>query len=169
MIHDQVERCYTIADANFATDFEALITAKGLGGEGFTTTATIVKRQTAETFVNLGITLPAVGVYARPAETGAKSQGRRQTRGLMVYDYYCEDDDPSKACRQRDLAAEASLKLVDRIAGGSDGVYGAGELMRSVTIELEDGLNEPGLPKPAARGWARAIIAFPVWDEDTGL
>lgn len=163
MIFDQVEQLYTVVNTNFATDLGALATAKGVT---INTGATFVKRQNADVFFALGVTLPACGIYVTRASTKAKQQGIRDTTGTAVFDYYAEDADPVKVAKQAELAAEALLMSVDRMATAGAGVFGAAELEDSITVEMSDGFE-----KRASEGryWRRAVVRFAIYDRDTGL
>lgn len=166
MIFDALERAYTVANTNFATDMAAIVTAKGLSG--LTTTATFVKRQRAETFRDLGAPLPACGVYWAGLVTQAKNQQKRDGVVSLVYDYYAEGDETEvvEVSKQVELAVTALLLSVDRMAGGADLVFGGGEGDGSITVEPSDGFSPPAEPKGVKRFWARAMILFPVNDWD---
>lgn len=163
MIYDQVEQAFAIANANFATDMAALVAAKSI--VGLTTTATFIKRQDAEIAKALNATPPFVGVVALRAATQAKDQGKRDTLGQLAYDYYASGADPLKVAKQAELAVEALLQSVDRLAGSGSGVFGAGELSGSIEIEMTDGFEEGDNGLYFRRGTVR----FPIWDRDTGL
>lgn len=160
MIYDAIEGAYTVVLTNFATDLAALATAKGVT---ITTTASIVKRQKAETFGTYQIALPAVGVYGKKVVTQGKSNGYRDNLSTVVFDYYAVGPDPVILAKQAELAAEALLKSIDRLNGADP--YGAGVLPGSITVEFNDGFEEVQIPNYARR----AIVTCPVWDQDTGL
>jgi hypothetical protein len=161
MIYDAVERAYAVVNTNFATDLAAIIADKGVAG--LTATASIVKRQRAETYLALGLTLPGLGVWSRGTVTQAKvGSGWRDNVSTIVLDYYCVDVDPVKAAKQAELAAEALLRSIDRIPGSGDGAYGAGELRGSVVVEMSDGFLQDG----NARWFRRAQVSFPLTERD---
>ncbi|HWP38945.1 MAG TPA: hypothetical protein VNL18_15470 [Gemmatimonadales bacterium] len=162
MIYDAVEQAYTVAAANFTADLNALAAAKGVTAPP---AATLIKRQRAETYIALGAALPALGIYLLRVATQAKSQGKRDSVVSLVFDYYLEGTDPTLLAKQAELAAEAVLRTVDRLADAGSGIYGAGEGSGSVTIELSDGYD----PADENKFFHRAQVTVPVWDEDTGL
>jgi len=123
-------------------------------------------------FFALGVTLPACGIYIVRAMMAGKDQGRRHTTGSAVLDYYAEDAvgdaaSPYRLAKQAELAAEALLQSVDRLSTQANalGVYGAAVLDDSITVEMSDGYEKT----VGAGYWRRAIVRFPVYDEDTGL
>lgn len=163
MIYDAVEQAYAVVNSNFAADMAALVAAKGVAG--LTTTATAIKRQDAETYVDIGAALPAIGVTGRRAHTQAKDQSKRDSVSEIVYDYYAVGSDPSKVAKQAELAAEALLKSVDRLWASGSGVFGAGEVPGSISIDFDPGYLEVQQPNYGAR----ARVSFPVTDRDEGL
>lgn len=164
MIFDAVERAYDVVNANFAADFAALATAKGV--TGLALTATIEKRQTAERFIALQAPGPTIGVWGRGTVTQAKvGTGWRDNVSSVVLDYYCTGTDPVLVAKQAELAAEALLRAIDRLPGSGDLVFGAGELRGSVTVELTDGY----LKTRDDLYYRRAQITFPLTDRDDNL
>ena len=163
MIYDAVEQAYAVVSANFATDFAALVAAKGVTGTQ--PVQTIVKRQTAELYVSLNAVLPAIGVYGLEARTQAKLQTVRDNECVLVFDYYAEGTDPVAVAKQVELAAEALLMSVDRISSAASGLFGAGELLGAVRVVLTEGFVE------ATQGTyaRRAQVTFTAQDRDTGL
>jgi hypothetical protein len=165
VLYDSVEQAYVIASANFATDIAALTTAKGVTALG---AVTIIKRQRAETskrLANPATTLKTLGIYVTRAMTQAKDQQKRDSLSTLVYDLYVEGLDPSLLAKQAELGVEALLRSIDRFAVSGAGVFGAGELLRSVNIQMSDGYEETVTP----RYWHRAEVTFPVHDRDEGL
>lgn len=165
MIYDAAEKAYEVATTNFTADFIALIAAKGLGGLGLTTAATLIKRQDAETFIGLNAALPAIGVIGRRAHTQAKDQSKRDNVSEIVYDYFAVGPEPSTIAKQAELAAEALLRSIDRLWASGSGVFGAGELPGSISIDFDPGYVEVQQPNYGAR----ARVSFPVTDRDEGL
>jgi hypothetical protein len=167
MLYDAIETVYAVVLANFATDLAALASAKGVT---ITTTADIIKRQRAETFVAFGkgVTSPAIGIFSIRGLTQAKWQTQRDTDCTVVCDYYARSADPSALAIQAELAAEALLKSMDRIWPTAAG--GAGEGDRSVTIEMTDAYVETVSSETETARWEhRAMVTFTVQVRDTGL
>lgn len=162
MIYDLVERAYTVLAANFATDYTALLTEKTVSSPG---TVKIVKRQKVETALRYGVLPPLMGVISIAAQATAKMQTRRDTQGLVAYDFYLTGTDPAVVAKQVEIAAEAALKSVDRLAGAG-GVFGAGEIPLSVQITLSDDEDEEVQEGKYGR---RATVSFSMWDRDEGL
>jgi len=164
MIFDAVEAITTVLTANFSADFTALATAKGVAD--LPGAPTFVKRQRAEMFASLNVTLPAIGIYILRSSTMAKWQSVRDPRSTGVFDWYARGSDPVLLAQQTELAAEVMLRTVDRMAGsGTGGVFGAGELPDSITIELTDGYEKSIEPNYSRR----ATVTFTVYDRDSGL
>jgi hypothetical protein len=163
MIYDQVEVIAQVVDANYAADMAALVAAKSL--TGITTTATVIKRQSAETFRRLGAPLPAIGVVHLRAATQAKDQQKRDTLGTVVLDYVALGADASKVAKQAELAAEALMRSVDRLAMAGGGLYGAAELAGAALITMTEGFTEA----EDAQYWRRAQVQFTCHDRDEGL
>ena len=163
MIYDQVEQAYTVAAANFAADYSALLTAKGVASPG---SIPLIKRQSVPTALRYGKTPPFVGVVSLAATTQAKDQGKRDTRGLLAYDVYIKGTDPALVAKQVELAAEALLRSVDRLPTSGGGVFGAAELPLSLTVSLSDDEDEEVEEGKYGR---RATVSFPTWDRDEGL
>lgn len=162
MIYDAVEAMTTVLTANFAADFTALATAKSVAD--LSGPPTFVKRQRAEMFTTLGVSLPAIGIYVLRAVTMAKWQAVRDPRCTGVFDWYARNSNPLLLAQQTELAAEAMLRSVDRLAT-SGSLFGAGELADSITIEVTDGYDksiEPAYDR-------RATVTFTVYDRDSGL
>lgn len=165
MLYDAIEQAFAVIDANFDADFAALITQKSLGGLGLTTTAMKIKRQTAEIFVAKRASKPTIGVYGIRASTRAKDQGKRDSRNVIAVDYFATgiEADGAKVQKQVELAAEALLKSVDRLVGGTGGgVFGAAVQDDDITVELSEAYVEG--EAPAYIGVA--TVTFPVDDRD---
>jgi hypothetical protein len=160
VIYDALERCYTVAAANFVTDLTALAAAKGIT---VVTSCNFVKRQTAEEINRLQGTLPACGIYALNAQTQGRDQTKRDSLISVVFDYYAEDTDPLKVSKQVELAAEVLVKVADQLPNSL--TYGGGVLPGSITVQLSRGFTEAD----QTNWWRRAIVTMPVWDRDSGL
>lgn len=163
VLYDQVETAYTVLNANFAADYAALLTAKGVTGPG---TVKIVKRQSVVTALRYGVLAPLMGVVSLAAQTQAKDQGKRDTRGLVAYDLYISGSDPALVAKQVEIGAEACMRSVDRLAASGLGVFGAGELPQSVDVTLNDDADEEVQDGKYGR---RATVSFSMWDRDEGL
>jgi len=165
MIFDAIEQLYTIAAANFSADLATLAAAKSVT---VVTTCNFVKRQDADLFVSLQLALPACGIYADPARdtrTQAKDQTKRDNDVALVLDYYATDTDPVKLGKQVELAAEALLQSIDRVAvAGLGGIYGAGETPGSIAVLLDQ-----IEPRDSTNYGRRARVRFLLNDRDTGL
>lgn len=164
MLYDAIERVYALLDANVETDLAALATAKGLT---LGTTVELVKRQRKETFLRLGSTTPAIGIFPATVVTQARNQGRRHSRVGVVCEYYASSADPVLVQQQAELAVEAILRTVDRLGELTDtgGVYGGGGEEGSVSVEFTDG-RVAGESQAQDVYWASAAVLFDVWDED---
>jgi hypothetical protein len=165
VVHDAIERLYTALFTNFATDMAAVITEKGAGVVGLVNTATVIKRQTAEIFVQKAQAPPAIGIYGIRATTQAKDQGKRDSKNSIGIDYYATGTNPSQLQKQTELAAEAIMRTIDRLAGSGGGVFGAAVEEDSVTWDWLDGYTE-GVA-PLYIGVATGTI--PVDDRESGL
>ena len=163
MIYDALEQVYTVLNANFVTDFAALVAAKGV--TGVVTTTGLEKRQDANTMIRLRATLPAIGIYAVAATTQAKDQAKRDSVTTVVCEYLALGSDPVALAKQAELAAEALCKSIDRVAASGAGVYGGGEARQSVEVVLNQAYTETVSPNYEQT----ATITFPVWDRDEGL
>lgn len=162
MIFDAVEALYTVVSTNFAADFTALAAAKSV--TDLPGPPTFVKRQNAEMFAAMGVTLPAIGIYVPRAVTMAKWQAVRDPRCTAVLDWYARGADPVLLAKQAELAAEVLLRSIDRLAGTSS-IYGAAELEESITIEVTQGYDQSIEPSYDRR----AVVTFSIYDRDSGL
>lgn len=163
MLYDQVEQCYTVLAANFAADYAALLAAKSVASPG---TVTIIKRQSVNTALRYSQAPPFVGVFSLAGKTQAKDQSKRDTEGLVAFDIYMTGAGATGAslvASQVELAAEAVLLTVDRLAGSGRGVYGAGELPFGTTVQLSDDTDEEVQQGLYGR---RATVTVPVRDRD---
>jgi hypothetical protein len=186
MIYTPIELTAADLAANFNADLAAIIAAKGLGGLGLVTTATIYPRMDADIFAGItpepgSTNLPGIGVYAVPtATTQAKNQGLRDATIRIAFDYFARrvrdpaagiGVDAALLLKQAELAVEAILLEVDRMYGlnsGAPNFYGiieAGKDLRSVTVDIG--------PPVAAKGGdyyeERAIVIVPTEARDAGL
>jgi len=163
MIYDQVEQAYVVLAANFAADYAALLTAKGVASPG---AVTLIKRQGVPTALRYQQVPPFMGVVSLAAATQAKDQGKRDNRGLVAYDIYIKGGTPDLVAAQVELAAQAVMQTIDALAASGNGVFGAAELPGSCTITLSDDEDEEVEEGQYGR---RATVSFPVWDRDEGL
>lgn len=178
-IFDAVERTLSVVKANFDADMKALVAAKVTAGalkqgeaDQIDQKATIYDRLPSEVFAahpegdDDALGLPGVGVYSGPMTTQAKWQGKRDSRAVVVLDYFAIGEDPRLLEIQVELAAEVLLRAVDRIPEAAlAGELGAGEDPNSVDV----------LPFALARTAGldfyqdRVTVTFPILDQDTGL
>lgn len=165
MIWDAVEGCYTIINANFATEMAAVIAAKGLGALGLQDTATAQKRLRVAQLVSMRKPYPALGVYSIGTLTGAKNQRRRTNLVRIGVDYWAQLNDAEKVAQQAELAAEAVMRCVDLIWQAAGGVYGAGEGQFSTTLEML-----ATEPLKGAQHWGSGFrLLVPVNQQDDNL
>ena len=167
MILDAIEQTWTLTSDNFAADMQALRALYNL--PELDVTATIIKRQRTEISLALGKAPPLLGIVAVGARTNAKDQGKRDTQVRVEWDYYAEGVETAAPllAKQVELACEAVLLTVDRIAGSGLLVFGGGELPGDVSIELSEGIEEKGTDATGTRlYWRRALIGATVWDRD---
>jgi len=163
VIYDPLEKLFDALDANFATDMAALVTAKGL--TGITTTATIIKRQTAEVIIAKRATQPTIGFYPTTFRTNAKDQVKRDTRCIVEVVYVATGADPAAIGKQVELALESILRSVDRLAGSGAGVFGAAVEDKSIDGDLSDYYTDGEAPNYYQIGTMR----IPVDDREDGL
>ena len=167
MIYDCVEQAYAVLNTNFATDYSALLTAKSVASPG---TVKLVKRQKVTTALRYGLQAPLIGVISLAARTQAKDQGKRDTQALLAYDIYitgaASSDGAALVAKQIEIAAEAAMRSVDKLAASGLGVFGAGELPLTVDITLSDDEEEEVQEGKYGR---RATVSFQVWDRDEGV
>lgn len=170
MVFDAIEAAYTVVLANFSPYLAALAAAKGVVCD---TTANVVKRQSAELYMALGLPLPGIGIWADRVATQAKNQGARDNETTLVLDYYCEGTGDSSVAvtiaKQAELAAESLLLSVDKMTPGTGGVFGNAELLGSVRIEFTDAFTEgkAGADGKPVRTYKRRVqLTFPVYDRD---
>jgi hypothetical protein len=165
VLYDAVEQVFTVLNTNFATDFAALLTQKGLTGLGLVTTANIVKRQDAEDFVRFRVTTPTIGILGLDSASRAKDQGKRDNRNIISVDYFAtgSETDGPKVQKQVELAAEAIHKSVDRLHDGvGGGVFGASVEDNDLNTHLERGYSEGQTPLYLGL----ATVTFSVDDRD---
>lgn len=163
MLYDPIEQFWDVLNDNFATDMAALVTAKGV--TGLTTTATIIKRHSAEDIIARRATQPTIGFVPTTFRTQAKDQGKRDTRAVLEVVYVATGEDPAKVGKQVELALESILRSVDRLAGNGGGVFGAAVEEGSIDGELSDYYGEGQAPNYYQIGTLR----IPVDDREDGL
>jgi len=163
MIYDVIENVEPLLTANFGTDMTALVAAKG--AQVTSTAATVYKREMGPLFAGRGQPLPGIGLWPRTIQTQARRQTKRDNLHLLVYDYFARGPDAVKLQTQLELAAEAILLTVDRTYQAGGGVYGSGEIDKSVTVQFIP------VVQPKGRGFyeGRVLVVAPVNEEDTGL
>jgi hypothetical protein len=165
MIRTVVERVYNVLQASFNTELSALTSAAGIPS----VTATIHKRMAAEAFGERGNA--GLGVYhdsgaASTSRGGAPGSRQRDSRIVIVLDWYVTGSEPDVVAAQTELAIEAALRCVDRlVAFDATGVGGAGVEPGSFTWEVER-TTHVDRTRIATE---RAIMRFPVISRSTGL
>lgn len=163
MLFDCVERAYTVTAANFATDLTALLTAKSVAA--LSGTLVIAKRSSAESHKKWNGDPPYLDIRGLRAATVANDQGKRDSICELEWDFYLEGSNPSLIAKQAELAAEAVLQTIDVLAESGDGLVGAGEEWRSITVEMSDG----NMEAKEDLYWHRAVVRAPVFDRDEGV
>ena len=163
MIRDAVERAYTVVNANFATHLAALLTAASLPA----LSPKVFKRRKAERFY--AHTTCGVGVYHEGGTTSrrkpgaASGAGIRDSRPMIVLDFYLRGTDESDVEEQTEVAIQALLRSIDAIP--TTGVFSAGDALGSVTWEIVSTPLEEERTVPEMR----ALVRFPVTVRETGL
>ena len=163
MIFDAVEQCWLMTNDWFPVDMAMLANLVNL--PGLQTTATVVKRQSVERMKQEGLTPPILGIVALQCQTQAKDQGKRDSLVTIQWDYYAEAANAAAVVttdKQVELAVEAILYTIDRLAGSGLKVFEAGGLPGSVTVVLTEGVTEGEAPTY----WRRATVTAPLWDRD---
>jgi hypothetical protein len=165
VFYDVVEAVAARAGADFTPGMVHLATQKSVS---IVTTATIYKRQDANIFAALDAsvaTLPGIGVYALSALTNARRQDLRDSSVAMVYDYFARGLDPAALLVQAELAAEALLRVIDRIYGSAPGIFGVGEATLGVQVTIEP------MVKAAGEDYyeQRVLVRFLVDERDLDL
>ena len=163
MLYDPIEEFYDVLNTNFAVDMAALVTAKGL--TGITTTAVIIKRQTAEVIIAKRATQPTIGFVPVTFRTQAKDQGKRDTRAWLEVVYVATGADPAAIGKQVELALQSILCSVDRLAGSGGGVFGAAVEDGSIEGELSDYYADGEAPNYYQVGTMR----IPMDDREDGI
>jgi len=160
-----VEACAARAAADFTPGMTHLASQKTVSMD---TSIHVYKRQDANIFVALDESvapLPGLGVYALSALTNARRQDLRDSSVAMVYDYFARGADPAALLVQAELAAEALLRVIDRIYGSAAGIFGAGEATLGVQVTVEP------MVKPAGMDYyeQRVLVRFLVDERDLDL
>ena len=163
MLYDAVEQAFSVLNSNFAADYTAALSSKGVTSPG---TVKIVKRQSIKTALRYMVQPPVLGVISLASRTQAKDQGKRDSQSLVAYDLYIKGSDPALVAKQIELAAEAMMRSVDRLAASGNGVFGAAEVPLSATVTLSDDEDEEVEEGKYGR---RVTVSFPVWDRDEGV
>ena len=163
MIRDAVERVYSVVNSNFATQLATLLTAASLPA----LTPMVFKRRSAERFY--AHTACGVGVYHEGGTTSrrkpgaASGSGIRDSRPILVLDFYLRGTTEADVEQQTEVAIQALLRSVDAIP--TTGVFSAGDGPGSVTWEI---ISTP-LSEDRTMAESRALIRFPVVVRETGL
>ena len=166
MIYDAIALVAASLVTNFANDLQAIAAAKGQGAIDHS--INVYPHRAAEIFTAVKTdALPGLGVYSLTARTQAKSQGSRDSRPTIVFDYFARGADPALLTTQCELAAEAILKTIDRVAptNTTDQLIGAGEDENSVTVSIQGTSQAEG----SKLFEDRVLVTCPVTFRDTGL
>lgn len=135
MFLEAADRTVAVLTANFAADHAALATAKGVAGVD--STVTIHDRLPMAVVASIeGNTFPAIGVYTAGGSAHSRRQDERMGTVVVVVEYYARSETlPLTLGKQVELAVEAILRTVDRMAGAG-GVVLAGDPDNSVVVEV---------------------------------
>jgi hypothetical protein len=162
VITDTVDQVWLMTNDWFPVDMQMLAS---LYNVPMTTTATVIKRQSVETALAEGATIPVLGIVALRCTTNAKDQGKRDSLTTVEWDYYAEAATVASLGvlqKQVELAAQAILYTIDRLAGSGLQVFGGGDLPGSVEVTVTEGVNEGEAP----RYWRRAVVTAPIWQRE---
>lgn len=168
MIYDVVEIVATVLDSNFETDLAALCVAKSVTApSALVAPNSSTSVRTREALVAWGTdaeNLPGLGVTSLRSVTGGKNQRKRDSTTTVAVTYYSTGQDAAVLGAQIELAAEAILLSIDKVAGsGSGQVWGAGEARDSVEVEML------GTAQMLDSDWFEdgVVVSFPCNDRDT--
>lgn len=162
MIYDVIELVASVLGTNFTTDLTTLCTAKSVTAPT-AIVGSVHKREDLLAWGTNPANLPGLGVISIRSVTGAKNQTKRDALTTVRVTYYTMGQDAAVLGAQVELAAEAILLSIDRVAGSGTGqVWGAGEARDSVLVEMLG----TALTKDA--GWFEdgVIVEFPCNDRD---
>lgn len=163
MLFDAIERAWTVVNANFQTDFTALLTAKGVSG---LTIAAIVKRETAEKMIARGLAEPCIGIYGQSAKTSFADGGlggKRDSLCNIIADLVIVGTDPAIAQAQAELGAEVLVKeLCERVGQGGSLTFAGGLERFSVDVQLWDAYTDQQAPNY----YTGATVTVPMWDRE---
>lgn len=107
-----VEELSAALEEHLAAEIETVATKRG---KGLDTSFTLFKRERAATFMQR-VTGVGVGVWFESAQTGAKNQGRRDWTLFANVDYGVRGSSRNAVAEQVELACEAIMRVVDRLA-----------------------------------------------------
>ncbi len=162
MLFDAIERAYTVVNANYNTDVNTLLTAKGVT----VFTAQVLKRETAEIMKAKNQTLPAVGIYAIDAETQMADGGLGGKRDSLVQvgaDLVIVGTDPVLIQEQVELGCEVLVKeLCERVPNGTTTTFAGGLQRGSVKVSMLDGYTD----EQGVNYMAVGTVRVPIWDRD---
>jgi hypothetical protein len=167
VIYASIETAAATLDAHFETDLQALLDAHEVVGAD--AGLTVYKRRMAEIFVPDAKDgqLPGCGVYSLTGRTRAKVQGERFAQLVLVFDYFARGADPEVLSAQCELAVEALLQTVDRLAGAdpADQLVGAGEEEFGISVHIQGTAQADGQQLYEDR----VLVTVPVTSRDQGL
>jgi len=171
-LYDIVQGVSAQLTQNFTADLTAILSARSLSLDP---TVTVYPRLMGPYILEEGngLALPGIGVYLVSADTNAKTQTQRKWKGGTAIDYVAQLSAQDDIFAQMELAVEAIMKSIDRIdfavwtgiAGGSGGVYGAGDQELGTKVRF---LPPTKLPDQALYS-GRVIVTVPTWQQDQGL
>ena len=162
MIYDVVELVASVLTTNFNTDLAALCAAKTVTAPT-SIVGSVHKREGLLAWAVDPANLPGLGVVTTRSVTGAKNQAKRDATTVVQVIYYTMGQDAAVLGAQVELAAEAILLSIDRVAGSGTGqVWGAGEARDSVLVEMY------GTAQTKDAGWFEdgCQVEFPCNDRD---
>jgi hypothetical protein len=163
MLYDVVDLVASVLDANFDADLTALCTAKGVATPTGIVGGTVRKREGLLAWATSPANLPGLGVTSQGAQTGAKNQAKRDSTVTVQAAYYSTGQDAALLGAHVELAAEAIMLSVDRMAGSGSGlVWGVAEGRDSVRIETM------GTAFTRDANWFEdgVVVEFPANDRD---
>lgn len=173
MLYDAIQATVAQLNTNFVADITAVATAKGVNNIIDLTLGGVYPNVMGHQLGRVGLPLPGIGVYPIDADSSAKTQGQRKTLAGMALDYVAEGPNQDTMFTQEEIALEAIMLTIDRIAfqvwtgvpGGSRGTFGAGNPEHGVKIRFMP----PTEIKSEGFFRGRVILRVPTWQQDTGL
>lgn len=163
MIYDAIEDSAGIMEQFFETDMRTVIADKGEAA--IDPEIDIHKRRDALWIIgHKDVDRPQMGIYVSSALTSAKYQQQRESVNAIIFDYICRGSDGEVIEKQAELAVEAIMLCVDRMAGVGS-IMGAGEAPETVSVDVDRTAQVEG----ANYYQERIIVGVPIRTVDTGL